>query len=712
MNSALLLALLAAAPAFARGPEPSATARAEYLKGTLLERRGAFAEALAAYERALALDPDSAFLAGEASELAVELQDWDRAERWARRRLELAPKDAKSQTTLARALWARGETVKAEKAYEEALKLDPASTDSVFALQELIAPREPARARVLLEKFLKENPENAAVTLRELGRLDAQEGRYPEAAKRLKRSIELDDAESGPARLLLAQVYEVTRDTLAAVAEYRRLVADDPEELELAIRLGELEGIAGDLVAARATFARLLERRPGEPAASSWLAADAEKSGDFTRAAALLRASSALQNDPTLNLRLGYYELQAGGTKAAMKTLSAARKRWPKDERIAYYLALGHDDLGEHGQAVALLREVVAGKPGDREARWQLATILEKLDRVDEAEPEFARLIAEKPDDATALNYLGYALADRGLKLTEAEAYIRRARALEPANAAYRDSLGWVLFKQGRADEALVELAAAARSLPDDETIWNHLGHAYKAQDRAATAWRAFRLSESLGGEASEREAERLEKGLSAEERGELWRAHLELVHGGLRRMTGVCELKGKVAGRAIERGALLSFRAPRSLSFELLGPMFSTAWRARVDGTLFAMDPLPLEGVDSEKVEEAARGAFSAMAGALSAAPFEAGPARAARSWGRARLERPDWTVELERGLARGVAPSDGSRGATLSDFVRFGVRRLPRTLEVKGRFWEFAIVCPEPKAEFAPASLPLEAE
>ncbi|MEQ1920332.1 MAG: tetratricopeptide repeat protein, partial [Elusimicrobiota bacterium] len=108
----LLLALLLATSAAASssgGSGAAAGAQQEYLRGTLLERRGAFAEALAAYENALSLDPGSAFLAGEAADLALEVEDWSRAEKWARRRLELAPKDGKSQMILARVFWSRGQ---------------------------------------------------------------------------------------------------------------------------------------------------------------------------------------------------------------------------------------------------------------------------------------------------------------------------------------------------------------------------------------------------------------------------------------------------------------------------------------------------------------------------------------------------------------------------------------------------------------------------
>ncbi|UPT73537.1 MAG: tetratricopeptide repeat protein [Elusimicrobiota bacterium] len=185
---ALLLALPAAASPSSGGAGP-AGAQQEYLRGTLLERRGAYAEALAAYEKALELDPGSAFLAGEAADLALELEDWSRAERWARRRLELAPKDGKSQMILARVFWSRGQEKEAVEAFEGALKLDPASIDAIMALTELIAPKEPKRARALLERFLSGNPEHASQVLHELAKLDAQERRYPAAIEKLKRAI-------------------------------------------------------------------------------------------------------------------------------------------------------------------------------------------------------------------------------------------------------------------------------------------------------------------------------------------------------------------------------------------------------------------------------------------------------------------------------------------------------------------------------------------
>jgi tetratricopeptide (TPR) repeat protein len=706
---ALLLAPASAAPT--SGSEASRQAHAEYLRGTLLERRGAYAEALAAYEKAMALDPSAAFIAGEAAELALQLEDRPRAEKWARKRLELAPADAKSRVILARVLWARGDTEGAQAEFSQALKDDPSSADTLFALTEMIGARDPKRARKLLEDFLRRNPEDASRVLFELGRLDAQEERYPDAVEKLKRSIELDDSQSGPVRLALAQVYEITHATAAAVDEYKRLLSDDPDDLELWAHIGELQAAMGALDDARDTFKLIKEKHPGDPAACAWLAGDAERSGDFKAAAAALKDSAALKDDPTLNLRLGYYQLQSGSMKDAMATLTEARRRWPKDDRVAYYLALGHDDLGEHAEAVKLLREVLAAKPDDRDARWQLATILEKTNYISEAEPEFRKLIADKPDDAPALNYLGYSLADRGLKLSDAEALIRRALVIEPSNAAYRDSLGWVLFKEGRSTEAVSELAVSARALPDDDSVWDHLGDARKALGRDESAWRAWRLSQSFGGAKAGAKADALQKGLTDDASGELWRAHLESVHGGVRRFSGLCEVKGKIGGHPISQQALLTFRAPGELTLEILGPLFSPVARARIDAGGFSMDQFPVEGLTDKQVRDAAEGVLSVVDAVLSGAPYAPGKAKLDVGWGKRELDRQDWRVEIgDNALVRAVRPAGGA-AMTFTDFEKLGVRRIPKGFAAAGHSWEFSLTCPQPKIETGPDMTPLEA-
>ncbi len=104
----------------------------------------------------------------------------------------------------------------------------------------------------------------------------------------------------------------------------------------------------------------------------------------------------------------------------------------------------------------------------------------------------FRKVIASDPKNATALNYLGYMLADRGTRLDEALSLIRRAVALDPQNGAYLDSLGWVHFKMGKYDLAEATLRRALDRIDNDPTVHEHLGDVYQKTNRlklAVTQW-------------------------------------------------------------------------------------------------------------------------------------------------------------------------------------------------------------------------------
>jgi tetratricopeptide (TPR) repeat protein len=83
------------------------------------------------------------------------------------------------------------------------------------------------------------------------------------------------------------------------------------------------------------------------------------------------------------------------------------------------------------------------------------------------------------PQNAEALNFIGYLYADKGIRLDEAEALIKKALALKPGNGYMIDSLGWVYFRQNRLDDALRHLKEASEALPEDAAISEHLGDVY-----------------------------------------------------------------------------------------------------------------------------------------------------------------------------------------------------------------------------------------
>jgi tetratricopeptide (TPR) repeat protein len=123
----------------------------------------------------------------------------------------------------------------------------------------------------------------------------------------------------------------------------------------------------------------------------------------------------------------------------------------------------------EYEQALGFYDKSVAQRPDDERAVLGRAELLLRMDRLDEALEAYAAAARRWPKSATSLNAYGYTLADRTDRYREAEKLIRKALRYEPDNAAIIDSMGWVLFKLGRYEEALVELERAYALMRDHE---------------------------------------------------------------------------------------------------------------------------------------------------------------------------------------------------------------------------------------------------
>jgi tetratricopeptide (TPR) repeat protein len=119
-------------------------------------------------------------------------------------------------------------------------------------------------------------------------------------------------------------------------------------------------------------------------------------------------------------------------------------------------------------------------------------SVFERQKKYDLAEERFRRVLAADPQNSMALNYLGYMLADRGVRLEEATNLIKKALELDPQNGAYLDSLGWAYFKQGKYDLAEEYLRKAVAKISNDATLHEHLGDLYQKTGRlklAADHW-------------------------------------------------------------------------------------------------------------------------------------------------------------------------------------------------------------------------------
>ena len=203
-----------------------------------------------------------------------------------------------------------------------------------------------------------------------------------------------------------------------------------------------------------------------------------EVMGRGTEAGALLaEAATAPEAGSDAWVRLGDWHRRAERFEAAGEAYSRA-------------INMAKDDAGAWG--LWFLR----GSMKERAKDW------------DGAEADLRQALLLSPDEPVVLNYLGYSLLDRGLRLEESQTLIEKAAALRPADGGIIDSLGWSQYVQGRHAEAVVTLERASALEPSDPTVTDHLGDAYWQTGRRIEA--RFRWQAALAMEPSDTQAERI----------------------------------------------------------------------------------------------------------------------------------------------------------------------------------------------------------
>ena len=171
------------------------------------------------------------------------------------------------------------------------------------------------------------------------------------------------------------------------------------------------------------------------------------------------------------------------------------RKRLASQNEKPQFILMYSEVLSRSGQLSAAERALSEGideYPESVQLLYARAMVFTKIDYIEAAEKDLKKIIEGSPNNATALNALGYTLADRTDRFQEAHDYISRAFELAPTDPAVLDSLGWVAFRMGNMEEALVHLKKAMELMPDHE-IAAHLGEVLwvtGSKEQAIEVWK------------------------------------------------------------------------------------------------------------------------------------------------------------------------------------------------------------------------------
>lgn len=409
-----------------------------------------------------------------------QMRDFKLAAETLRRTLDLSPGNPDLRRAYAQNLLFSDQFDEALKQYEELVADDPKDTQSWLRMSQIYRQlRRFDKARETGTKAREIEPANLEIRYNDVSLLEA-EGKLPEAIAAMK-------------------------EIVTATAKKSYSTADRANRLLLLERLG------------------LLYRQNDQPK---------EAVETFRQMAEV---------DPETGARVAAQVIEtwrgARDYKSALEEADAAKAKYPADRTVKLVRANLLAEMGRVPEGAAEVRSLLNGK-GDREVYLSLAQIyekgkdykqmsaaidsaeklsttneekenllfmrgamLEKMKNFDAAETEFRKVLSINPENASAMNYLGYMLADRNIRLSEAKDLIQKALNLDPNNGAYLDSLGWALYRLDKLDDAESTLLRAIDRAPHDPTVHDHLGDVYMKQgklkdaigqwERSLTEWKA-----------------------------------------------------------------------------------------------------------------------------------------------------------------------------------------------------------------------------
>ena len=405
----------------------------------------------------------------------------------------------------------------AAAAYEQALKnmRQPSRDVQVRLATALLNTDDGApRARVVLGELLTASTGDVRV-LYLLSNAERADGDLTAAEATARRIMTADPANvTGLYALvqLLFDRYEFKQivDVVApfAQAPVARSKGRENEGAAVLVQLGIAQQQLAQWDASIAAFTSAKMLTPRDPEIDAYLVQAHLAARRFDRAEVLAGENLAKNPNQPRMTRLRAQALSKGGkTAEALQLMEAGAARNPASREFVIGLADLYSDQKRPGDAVRMLEQARKTFGDDEVLTMRMATAYEAGGKLVEAERELRRLMAEDPLNANALNSLSYLLADRSTRLLEAVELAQRAVKIEPGNPSYLDTLGWALFKQGKADEAEVPLAKAAGVLAANSVIQDHHGDVLARRGRHAEAVAAWERALSGDGEQIDRPA-------------------------------------------------------------------------------------------------------------------------------------------------------------------------------------------------------------
>ena len=514
--------------------------------------------AVEAYRAALASEPSKEEICLSLAELLYQTGELEEARDRLRTFARGQSLGSSGSLLLAKVHVRMGQPEDAQVLLERIVAGSPLNLEAADTLGWIYESKQMFDAAVAVYEPLLRSGQKSGYVHARIGSLHLQAGRYHQAIERLQEAERLDPEDADQNRRALARAYEEAGELTLAIATYERMLRSNPEDLEAGFQKARLQESQGETAAAlenlRSIVTQVMRVGAIREREASVLALAYSQIGLMEMEVRNLAAAAeaferaldvSVDPSPDLFLLLGRARQRLGDLGETDRVLAEAIRRYPDDLDLLVlkgevllmggdgeggrkffrslleslggsaeiYLRIGEALLRQRSseESESILREGTERFPLDDKLLFARGAALERLGRLGEAEQHLLHAIGLNPGNAMALNYLGYMLADRGMKLHASVGYVERALKLDPENPAYLDSFGWALFKLARYAAAEDSLRAAVSYDRHDPTIREHLGDLLMATGRPEEAVVEWEEALSRGHQKPERIRRKME---------------------------------------------------------------------------------------------------------------------------------------------------------------------------------------------------------
>ena len=458
-------------------PKENVRAIAHFMDGQLFMSQGNYSMAILEFQDALELDPEASTIIVSMAECYWKLGKAKKSEELLFNALNINPKDNEAREILANQYIYQNKHDKAIEQYrvlaENAVE---GNTKYLIALAKLVLSQNNINESISLFIKAYEKDKSRIDILEEAANLSLRSRQLEKATNLYKQLIDIDNNNSYYLSTYIDLIV-MSGDYDNGIVALKSLIDIEGETTERLSQLGILYYNTNRIVKAKPIFNKLLSMDHFDATTMHFLSNIYIEQGILD--SALIIANKIIDHhpsDPRGYLDAALTELNNENPIGAIEILEPVNRTFNNEFSIQYLLGSSYQQLEEYDKATVVLRQSLKIYPESRGARHTLAIASDALNYWNESDSLYEGLIESDTNDVQALNNYSYSLVERNIQLNKALAMAKKAIELEPNNAAYLDTIGWIYYKMDNVEKALNFIRKSVELDNNNAVVLEHLG--------------------------------------------------------------------------------------------------------------------------------------------------------------------------------------------------------------------------------------------